>query len=112
MEAVKKPGKSRHPLSSETGSAGRSPSRPERGWFENKSLSSGFFCVFFKEHFTGRLLSCSRSPRICTSEGNIGLSVGSPCQQASMMPYLPAEGSTSQHRRLSRRPQGQQHHNA
>lgn len=43
---------------------------------------------------TGRLLSCSRSPRICTSAGNIGLSLGSPCQQASMMPYLPAEGST------------------
>lgn len=43
---------------------------------------------------TGRLLSCSRSPRICTRAGNIGLSLGSPCQQASMMPYLPAEGST------------------
>lgn len=42
---------------------------------------------------TGRLLSCSRSPRIWTKAGKVGLSFGSPCQQASMMPYLPAEGS-------------------
>lgn len=58
MEAVKKAGKSRHPLSSETGSAGRSPSRPERGWFERelsffffffkKTLSSVFFVFFLK----------------------------------------------------------------
>lgn len=37
---------------------------------------------------TGRLFSCSRSPSISTRAGNVGLSLGSPCQQANMIPYL------------------------
>lgn len=56
---------------------------------------------------TGRLLSCSRSPRIWTSAGNGGLCLGSPCQHASMMPYLPAGGSNTtaeEGKRLSLKP--------
>lgn len=89
-----KPVKSHHLLSSETGPAGQSPSRPERSSFRSEAEFQNIV-KWQKEHLTSRLLSCSRSPRICTRDGKVGLSLGSPCQQASMMPYLPAESSTS-----------------
>lgn len=99
-----RPAKSHRLLSSETGSAGRSPSRPERSSVKREADFSKP-CHPGDPHLTGRLLSCSRSPRICTKDGNVGLSLGSPCQQPSMMPYLPVEGSTSQQRRSCSRPE-------
>lgn len=49
---------------------------------------------------TGELSSCRRSRSISTSAGNVGLSLGSPCQQASMIPYL-QQGETKTHRHSS-----------
>lgn len=102
MAGATRPERNRRLLSSVSGSKGCSPSHPEgngkmiqiqkhKKMYITKWQLGGD--ILSPAELTGRLLSCSRSPRIWTRAGKVGLSLGSPCQQASMMPYLPAEGS-------------------